>query len=181
MKQFFTISKKPKIINAVFLCSMSFFCFTLLLVSCSQTKFSEIDLNDIDYVIFLTAPKYVETMVPVSSTKEFYRVSRDTVTIYDKTIIKRYISLINQLSPRRDQNMVRDYRIASFIHSLSQDNYRIVLFGEFFGTEYEGLLMDDDPKLFTFLDSLLYAPYPITHWMTDDELYIYNYSLQEEN
>ncbi len=98
--------------------------------------------------------------------KEHYK---ETI-ITDKNLIKQYVMMINRLRPVRNkkkQEKGANLRTTSILHTRTGDIY--ICFGHLGTTLYEGRLMKDRKEIFTFLDSLLYDPYPDEYWETDYE------------
>lgn len=86
---------------------------------------------------------------------------RDTL-INDSITINRFVSIINSLKPAKE-NTGLDIRVIASITTTEGIKHRLC-FGYMWGTSYDGIEMEDNEELFSFLDSLVYANHDMEYW-----------------
>lgn len=132
--------------------------FIFLVFSCKGNGF--INPNEIDHISFYCMSKGMEFPSAVTLSR-LLSMGRDTV-ITDKGFINEFVKELNSLSPSSKRyNM--DLRKAAFLCTNAGDTIK-VLFGEYFGIELKGVIMNDSNSLFALIDERVYAPHPNYYW-----------------
>ena len=147
------------------------FLFLLPIFSgCAQGHPEKIEMEEVESVYFGTLPPNEESIHSLTSFSEVMSSLhyRDTL-IKDNSIITEYVQYINGLKPSFRKNRNIDLRIVSVIR-LKNGNVRKLGFGYDWYILFDGFLMKDDPEIFSFLNSLLYASRPLDYWLSEEEI-----------
>lgn len=139
-----------------------FFLFTwFMMISCNSPRM--VNPNEIDHITFVCIGKGIETSFSI---KPSYLLThgRDTV-VRDQKFIELFAKEINKLKPA-SKSQPCDFRTAAIIHTLKDSI--IICFGEFFGTECNGVTMRDRKDLFRMIDYDIYGPHDNYYWFDND-------------
>ncbi len=141
-------------------------CFANLFSSCSNTRI--IDHEKVMEIEVYSIKKGTEYIYAINSVDAIKREGKDSV-ITDRDFIQKFISYVNVLKEdKNDSDPSGDFRTAVIIKIINKHPI-IVLFGEFFGTVYQGKKMIDNKELFQFIDDRIYRPHPYEWWLTEQE------------
>lgn len=156
--------------NCINILKISFFIIAAFIFSgCNNIHPEKINPTDVKEIYFGSLPPGEETIFPLSNFSEVMNSMhyRDT-TITDRKVIDEYSVLINNLktNPRAECNI--DMRVISII-KMEDGNIRKIGYGYKWSILYDGILMRDDPEVFSFLQRILYTPHPLTYWLTEEE------------
>ena len=147
--------KKKGIIGHLVIKELLFIIIVLILQSCYYRQ-NDFEVNDIKSVRFLFLPKGYEFIAPLTESKDVLnQVSLIDTTIVDRGFISDYVELLNGLT-QCDKSYIYDLRIVSIIN-YKDSTKREVCFGENSDILLDGILMNNDDRLFTFLDEKLYT------------------------
>jgi len=130
--------------------------------------------DDVESLTFYTTQRDFETPNAIRSFESFikwnasskdslddYSLCRDT-TVLSRSFINTFIGLVNELQPSRNDSY--DLRTAVAIN-MKKGDVKYIGFGYLFGICYEGRKMEDDVRLFKFLEDSIYRQYPREYWM----------------
>ena len=147
--------KKNGIFGHLVMNEILFIIIVLILQGCSNRQ-NDFEVNDIKSIRFIFLPKGYEFIAPLTETKDVMCQSSiiDT-TIVDKAFINDYVNLINGLT-QCDESYVYDLRMVSIINQ-KDSTKREVCFGEYSDILIDGILMNNDDRIFTFLDEKLFT------------------------
>ena len=147
--------KKKGIIGHLVIKEVLFIIIVLILQSCYYRQ-NDFEVNDIKSVRFLFLAKGYEFIAPLTETKDVLnQVSLIDTTIVDRGFISDYVELLNGLT-QCDKSYIYDLRIVSIIN-YKDSTKREVCFGENSDILLDGILMNNDDRLFTYLDEKLYT------------------------
>lgn len=164
-------------------------CFLSLLILLSCKRESIIEYETVENITFYALPKGIERVSSLVSFQQLKKEGRDS-TISNRKFIRNFIGMINRLRPEYYERSI-DIRSAAVIATETGDTL-IIAFGEKHGTAilndrgkdkwdyYEdsdmflpsmtvnGILMQDYPPLFDYIDKNVYAPHPHDYWFNDE-------------
>lgn len=147
--------KKKGIIGHLVIKEVLFIFIVLIQQSCYNRQ-NDFEVNDIKSVRFLFLPKGYEFIAPLTEAKDVMsQPSIIDTTIVDKVFMNDYVNLINGLT-QCDQSNIYDLRIVSIIN-YKDSTKREVCFGEYSDILIDGILMNNDDRIFTFLDEKLFT------------------------
>ena len=133
-------------------------------IECGSPK--PIEPESIDRIEFFAMCKGIEYSHGIHSFSELKEQARDTV-VYDSVFIHRFIQEINLLVPQRRSYSV-DFRSCAILHR-TKGSPITILFGENFGVEYDGKMMEDRKALFEMINEEIYATQSYEYWYPDEE------------
>ena len=137
-----------------------------LFCCCSNSRI--IDPEKVSEIEVYSIKKGTEYISAINSIDAVKREGKDSI-ITDKDFIQRFVSMINELQDDKDNtDPTGDFRVAAIIN-ISNERPRIILFGEYFRTVYQGKRMVDDNKLFEFIDERIYELHPYEWWLSEQE------------
>lgn len=170
------------------LCTLiSYFLSLLIILSCKRE--SIIEYETVENITFYALPKGIERVSSLVSFQQLKMEGRDT-TISNQKFIRKFIRMINRLRPEYKERSI-DIRSAAVIAMEAGDTL-IIAFGENHGTAllndrgkdkwdyYEdtdmflpsmtvnGILMQDYPPLFDYINKYVYAPHTNDYWFNDE-------------
>lgn len=131
--------------------SGSFLVLALLLSSCKPLK------SDIDLVRIFYLPQNMSVMTAIDSCDKIFDYSeflKDTI-IKDNYFIENLSNQIEMLSTLSDSLNVCDIRIRCVLKD-KKGNKKILCLGEYFGTIYEGIPMNDNRQLRKLIKDAVY-------------------------
>ena len=147
--------KKKGIIGHLVIKEVLFIFIVLIQQSCYNRQ-NDFEVNDIKSVRFLFLPKGYEFIAPLTEAKDVMsQPSIIDTTIVDKVFMNDYVNLINGLT-QCDESYIYDFRIVSIIN-YKDSTKREVCFGEKSDILIDGILMNNNDRLFSFLDEKLYT------------------------
>lgn len=130
---------------------------------CTPKDFKIIDTKNVMHIYFGAVPYGIETPFDIEDPSQIlgWDEYRDTL-ITDSVTINRFVSLVNSLKPAKEKAGL-DIRIIASITTTEGIKHRLC-FGYIGGTSYDGVEMEDNDELFSFLDSLIYANHDLEYW-----------------
>lgn len=133
----------------------------VMVISCKGNGF--INPKQVDHISFFCMSKGIEFPSAVTLPR-LLSMGRDTV-VADKGFINDFVKELNSLSPSSERYNI-DLRKAAFLYTNTGDTIK-VLFGENFGIELNGIIMNDSNSLFALIDNRVYAPHSNYYWFHD--------------
>ena len=126
----------------------------ILLSSCAKTRY--INPDDVEYIKFGYLQKGIETYVALSSWQDVIgSYDRIDTVIENRQFIQEYVELLNSTSAKADSTS-GDYRVVSLI-KLKDGAEHYVCLGETFGLAFDSIILQDNKRIFDFVDSVLYT------------------------
>ena len=141
-------------------------CIIDLSCSCSNTRI--IDYEKVMEIEVFSIKKGTEYIYAINTVDAVKREGKDSV-ISDRDFIQQFVSYLNVLKEdKNDSDPSGDFRTAVIIKIMNK-HPKTVLFGEHFGTVYQGKKMIDNKELFEYIDEKIYGPHPYEWWLTEQE------------
>lgn len=138
---------------------------SILMSSCVASK-KMISYNDVDAIRFWYLPKHILTPASIIDCGDIVYdtlVNRDTV-ITDQSIIKRYVSIVNNLKPFKKIHNY-DLRVTSLIKTKKEKIAVCISFNSV--VLKDGRQMKASKEIFDFLDDILYNHLTNEDWTPD--------------
>jgi hypothetical protein len=125
--------------------------------SCSTQRYNRVNCSDVKKIRIAYLEQMLEVSIPINECGDVFRhydVMR-FAEITDSVFIRQFVKEINKLKVSKDLKDSISYDLR--IYCTIGNAHTTLCLGGFWGTLFNGQLMEDNRKIFRMLEKLLYA------------------------